>query len=87
MLSRTADHRLGMSRDTERADKRCALATPQRLPTGFSARGGIMLSRTADHLFWMSRDTERADKRCALATQQRPPAQQARGFLPGEESC
>ena len=49
--------------------------------------GERMLSRTADHLFWMSRDTERADKRCALATQQRPPAQQARGFLPGEESC
>ena len=46
-----------------------------------------MLNRTADHRFWVSRDTERADKRCALATPQRPPAQQARGFLPGEELC
>ena len=32
MLSRTADHRLWMSCDTERADKRCALATPLRPP-------------------------------------------------------
>lgn len=46
-----------------------------------------MLSRTTDHWLGISRDTERADKRCALATQQRLPAQQARGFLPGEESC
>ena len=46
-----------------------------------------MLSRTADHRFGMSRDTERADKRCALATPQRLSAQQARGFLPWEESC
>ncbi|WP_155895444.1 hypothetical protein [Comamonas aquatica] len=46
-----------------------------------------MLNRTADHRLGMSRDTERADKRCALATPQRPPAQQARGFLPGEASC
>lgn len=46
-----------------------------------------ILSRTADHLFRMSRHTERADKRSALATQQRQPAQQARGFLPEEESC
>ncbi|MDH0363952.1 alpha-E domain-containing protein [Comamonas aquatica] len=89
MLSRTADHRFWGSPDTERADKRCALATAPACAAGagFSAWGEIMLSRTADHLFWMSRDTERADKRCALATQQRPPAQQARGFLPGEESC
>lgn len=46
-----------------------------------------MLSRTADHWLGISRDTERADKRCALATPQRSPAQQARGFLPGEELC
>ena len=32
MLSRTADHLFWMSRYTERADKRCALATPQRPP-------------------------------------------------------